>query len=124
MGSILSHLVAAGFESLLVLTGVTVTYTRGSSSLSNLEAIPTEERYSVPDEQGILQEIHSRDYLVKASELIIGGSAIEPRVGDRIVETIGTVSMTFEVFPIDGQRCFRYRDASRGTLRIHTKRVA
>lgn len=124
MSSVFGHLVNSQFETLRPLAGVAVTYTRGSDSLEELDAIPTEERYSVPDEQGILQEIHSRDYLVKTSELIVDGSAVEPRVGDRITETIGSVDMIFEVFPVDGQRCFRYRDASRGTIRIHTKRVS
>jgi len=123
MSSVFSHLVAAGYEALRAVTEVSVTYTRGDSTLS-LNAIPTEERYSVPDEPGILTEIHSRDYLVKTSELILGGSVVEPQVGDRITETIGAVNMVFEVFPIDGARCFRYREASRGTIRVHTKRVA
>jgi hypothetical protein len=122
--SILAEMVSAGFGVAMQMAGATVAYTRGSETIRALDAIPTEERYSVPNDMGIIQKIHSRDYLVEASELTIGRVAIEPRAGDRIIETISGQSMTFEVFPVDGDRCFRYRDASRQTLRIHTKRVA
>lgn len=123
MTSIMNHLIGVGFGVAMQVAGVPVTYQRGSHSLS-FNAVPTEERYTVPDEQGILSEIHSRDYLVEAVKLAKGGTVFEPRAGDRIKEQIEGQWLTFEVFPVDRQRCFRYRDAGRQLLRIHTKRVA
>jgi hypothetical protein len=122
--SVLNDLVAVGFEMAMTLAGATVAYRRGDKTIDCLDAIPTQETYTVADEQGILQEIHSRDYLVDAANLVINKAVVEPRVGDRITETIDGQDMVFEVFPIEKQRCFRYRDASRATIRIHTKRVA
>ncbi len=122
--SILSGMVSVGFDVAMQMAGTTVAYQRGSETIPELKAIPTEEKYSVPDEQGVLNEIHSRDYLVETNRLKIGGEVVEPRAGDRITETIEGQDMVFEVFPVDKQRCFRYRDASRQSIRIHTKRVA
>lgn len=122
--SVMDELVAVGFDVAMQMAGASIDYIRGENTLSALDAIPSEERYEVADEEGVVQEIHSRDYLLTIDDLVIGGAAIEPRAGDRIVETVNGQTLTFEVFPVDRERCFRYRDHGRQSIRIHTKRVS
>lgn len=59
-----------------------------------------------------------RDYLVLASDL-----SGQPKLGDRITESIGGVSHTFEVeTPSSGEHHWRWSDQGRTIYRIHVKR--
>lgn len=70
---------------------------------------------------GILERTESRDFLVPAVSLVLDGTQTLPERGDRIRETIGTVTFTYEVMAPGKEPPWRYSDAYRRTLRIHTK---
>ena len=64
-----------------------------------------------------------RDYIVRQDELVYGGVAFLPAIGDRISETINGVAHTFEVqTPESGELHFRWADTNRSMLRLHVKR--
>lgn len=105
--------------------GVAVTYTRVSGETLTLTAWVGRTVFrrteSTPGPAVVFGE---RDYLFAAADLVVGGAAATPARGDRIVETVGGVALTFEVVPPDGEPAWRYGDATRTTFRVHTKRVA
>ena len=38
-----------------------------------------------------------RDYLIRAADLVLGGSSVQPQRGDQIRETVGAQSLVYEV---------------------------
>jgi len=68
--------------------------------------------------------IESRDYLVRASDLILAGAVTLPKPGDLILESDGIATYTYEVMAPGDEPPWRYSDMNRATLRIHTKQVA
>ena len=73
---------------------------------------------------GRLERLESRDYLVTASELILGGQVKLPEAGDCIRETDGPTVYVYEVMAPGNEPVYRYSDPYRKTLRIHTKLVS
>ena len=110
-------------EQLKEVAGVTVEYHRGASSIDALTATVSLHEYEVLDTDGIMVLIKSRDYIVHAADLVLSGSTITPRAGDRIVETIGGVEQTFEIMPLGAQNEYEPLDTDGLLLRIHTKKV-
>ena len=66
----------------------------------------------------------SRDYIVHAADLVVNGSEITPRAGDRITETIRGTSQTFEVMALGQLKEYEPCDTDGVLLRIHTKQIA
>ncbi|MGD9128784.1 MAG: hypothetical protein PVH19_15515 [Planctomycetia bacterium] len=75
--------------------------------------------FEVSDEYGRLIRIESRDFLIRACDLIIDDQVVTPQVGDLIHEG----DFTYEVMSPSGEPEWRYSDINRQTLRIHTKQV-
>jgi hypothetical protein len=78
----------------------------------------------VLDEDGIPTRILSQDWTFVGSELVLEGEPIEPRPGDRIVQTIDGDEFPFEVMPLERKPCFKRLDASGRLIVVHTKRVS
>jgi hypothetical protein len=72
---------------------------------------------------GVVEQFTSRDFIVKASDLVLGGAAVEPQRGDRIEITLGGVLCVFEVLVPTGMECWKWSDPYRKAMRIHTKQV-
>lgn len=107
--------VIAGYKIARRFAGVTITYTRGASSVE-IVAVPGRSTQSV-DNGDIITELQTRDYLLLASELVIGGAEVTPERGD-------TVTVGGEVLALlsqNGEPLWRYTDQTRTMLRIHTK---
>ena len=103
--------------------GVSVTYTRGTNSVT-LTAVPTLHQYEIVDDEGFGISMLSRDYLIHAADLILAGAEIAPRAGDRIAETIDGVAQTFEVMPLGQKHEYEPADPDGLLLIVHTKKVA
>lgn len=100
----------------------TVKYKRGVDSVDVPASIGRTE-FEIDDGFGVLQKFESRDYLVLAADLVLGGWPVLPERGDRIEETVGTTSYVYEVMAPGKEPAWRYSDPYRKTLRIHTKQV-
>ena len=102
-----------------------IVYIRGGERLT-LSATIGETSYEVDSGAGQgLVEFTSRDFIIPAASLILGGSVAEPLPGDRIEHTADGQTQYYEVAsPVGGGRVFRYSDPYRLLLRIHTKRIA
>ena len=101
--------------------GQDVTYLRGSAEIELTQVIPGSKVFRFTDEHGTTKHIETSDFLVEAAQLQIAGSPIEPRIGDRIRQTMGSNTVTFLVSSINNEPCFRPSDRQAKTqLRIHT----
>jgi hypothetical protein len=101
----------------------TVVYQRGAESVE-LAATIGSTQFEQADEYAAVRRTESRDYLVRAVDLVIAGEQALPKAGDRIRESEGGVTYVYEVMAPGGEPPWRYSDPYRQTLRIHTKYVA
>ena len=98
-----------------------VTYHRKAGDRVVVNACLGSSQFEAENNQGLIERYESRDFLVKAPELVIDGQQFLPQRGDRIVDD--RTGMTYEVLEAGGE-CWRYSDPNRISLRIHTKLVA
>jgi hypothetical protein len=99
-----------------------VQYVRGSQSIE-IAATVGKTTFEVDDGYGVLIRSESRDFLVLAAELVVDGVPTLPQRGDRIRETQGGTTFVYEVTAPGKEPCWRWSDAFRKTLRIHSKEV-
>lgn len=115
--------IAAAFDSLLALQGRAVTYRRGPQSTA-LTAVKSVRRIEGIDASGAAVLVEKTDWLVRASDLTLGGLAAAPEEGDQVEETIGAAKATYEAMPDGKEPHGRYADAARTWWRIHVKLVS
>ena len=99
-----------------------VTYARGEHSVEVQAAVGRTE-FEVDNGTGILEKVESRDFLIRTSDLVLGGQNVLPERGDRIRETKDGLTYVYEVMAPGREPCWRYSDPYRRALRIHTKLV-
>lgn len=97
--------------------GTTITYRRGGLTVS-LAVTKIIENYGADTTYGRLDYLPC-DWIVKASLLILGGSAVEPDKNDQLEESDGAHWLTL---PLDSEKCFRLWEQGLA-YRIHTKRI-
>jgi len=96
-----------------------VTYLRGGES-AQVQATVGRTVFEQQDQFGAIQRTETRDYLVRAQDLVLGGAQALPGAGDRVREPSGTAALLYEVMSIGSEPPFRFSDPERTTLRIHT----
>lgn len=99
-----------------------VTYRRGESTV-DVAATIGKTAFEIDDGQGVIQRIESRDFLVLAADLVLDSVTTLPQRGDVIEEPAGNITLLYEVMAPGNEPCWRYSDAYRQSLRIHTKQV-
>ena len=100
-----------------------VTYQRGVESVA-VQATVGRTVFELADAYGVVERTESRDFLVLAADLVLGGAAVLPERGDRIRETDGAKVYVYEVMAPGKEPHYRFSDVYRRTLRIHTRQVA
>lgn len=98
--------------------GTTVTYRRGSDE-ADITATIGQSQFEATNQSGVIENWESRDFLVPIEQLPFG----EPVRGDLVVETAGGLELEYEVAAPRGVPVFRYGDAFRSIVRIHTKQT-
>ena len=96
-----------------------VVYSRAGDSAETLATVGRTS-FEASDDEGVVQEWESRDFLILTADLADFGL---PQPGDRIAETDGQQTLVYEVMALPSQTPWRYSDPYRKTLRIHTKQV-
>ena len=99
-----------------------VVYQRGANQVA-VQATIGKTEFEVDDGAGIIQRVQSRDYLIQAADLQLGGLVTLPQAGDRIRERVGEKTFVYEVLAPGNEPPYRYSDPFRKLLRIHTKHV-
>ncbi|MGE0606560.1 MAG: hypothetical protein AB7O62_05475 [Pirellulales bacterium] len=92
-----------------------VVYQRGNQSVV-VKATIGKTAYELLDANNVVTTYESRDYLIRAEDLVLGGTTL-PEPGDEVLED----SQTFVVLPLPNEEHFRFADPYRVLLRIHTK---
>jgi hypothetical protein len=95
--------------------GSTVTYTRGNES-AEIVATIGRSNFEAANQNGVIEQWESRDYLVSAADLPFG----LPERGDEIIESQGGSIVTYEVTSPRGVPEWHYGDAFRSIIRVHT----
>lgn len=100
--------------------GVDVTLQVGSKSSSTFTAIGREREYeSIELETGLPIKITYRDWLLPLSALVVNGSTVVPKRGDRIIEG----EDAYEIVPIQGRPAVELQQGGYRYL-VHSQRVA
>ncbi len=94
----------------------TITYRRGSDEAEVTATIGRSD-FEATGQSGVIENWESRDFLIPTDDLPFG----EPLRGDTIVESAGGLEVEYEVAAPRGVPVFRYGDAFRSIVRVHTK---
>jgi hypothetical protein len=100
-----------------------VVYERGAEQVL-VKATIGKTEFEIDDGSGVIERFQSRDYLIHAADLVLGGGETLPVAGDVIRETQGASTFVYEVMAPGHEPHYRYSDPFRKLLRIHTKHVA
>lgn len=111
---------ATGLSRIRGHAGESVTYRRGASQATIAQAVVGDTREQTVDNTGMLLTIKHTDFIVAQSSLVLGGVTTEPKLGDTIERSDGTI---WEVAPTMDERGFRDVDHHGHAWRIHTKRI-
>ncbi len=98
-----------------------VTYKRQGRSVT-FNATMGSTEVQAQDAGGVIVNQTLTDWLFPASLLVLGGAQTLPQDGDQIIHA-GPDNAVYEVTPIGSEPCWRYTDANRLHLRVHTKRT-
>lgn len=121
--SYMSDAVSEAFTSLTELAGEDLVYSRDDDS-GNMTGVPGDTRMDVANEEGTLVEIKQRDFMIRKDELVLDTAGkVEPQRGDRIAQTIGGVTFTYEVIALAGNRPWAWWDKGQTVYRIHTQQI-
>lgn len=115
-GNLLGDALAIHAANIPALAGGAVTYRRGNSSVT-VTAAPGRTDFESYGPDGELVSSRSTDWIMAAADLVLDGVATVPRRGDVVVDATGN---EFIVLPVNGERVYRYSDATRKILRVHT----
>ncbi len=119
----LDEIISDNFETLKTLSGVSIRYVREDSSVEMI-AVAGSTDYAIEELSGLLESIQSRDFLVLASELVLGGSPVLPERGDEVREVLPNgEELIYPVMSPSGSRHYEYSDPYRVVIRIHTKQT-
>lgn len=100
----------------------TVTYSRDGVGSVTLSAVLGSQLLRVSDGRGNTKvERADRDFIIVAADLVLGGQVTLPQRGDQIYLTLGGVIERFDVMPVGSEAAWRYSDAHKLRLRVHTK---
>ena len=99
-----------------------VIYQRGDEFIE-MAATLGSTTYEITDDAGATVKAVASDFIVSAADLILGGQAVEPQLGDRIMVPVGAATVVYEVLDLGGAGHYRRADPLGKALRIHTKWV-
>jgi len=100
----------------------TVTYQRGGSTVQ-VPAVVGTTRGRSEDDMGMQWDIITRDYLVRASDLVLNSQEIEPDRGDEIREQVNGKTYVYRVGRDGRAPLWEWADTEHRVRRIHTQFV-
>lgn len=110
-------------EKLKTHTSRSVVYRRGADEVT-VQAVIGRTLFKLNDGYGgIRMEWSDRDFLIVAADLVLGGKQVYPERGDKILETAGAKTYTYEVLAPGREPEWRWSDPYRTIIRIHTKQI-
>lgn len=108
-------------ETLKASAGQSVTYRRGSDSIS-VSAVFGRSEFQLTDQAGTVTALETHDFIFGPSDLEISGSQITPRVGDKVLWTLDGSAREYRVVDQPGFQPYKF-DPLRKTIRVFTIKV-
>lgn len=102
--------------------GSTYAYTRGAIS-APVSPGRGRSTFNVDSGQGVFITVEAHDFLIATADLKLANVLTLPQRGDKIVETLGSATYTYEILELNGEPAWRYADEYRQQLRIHAKLI-
>ena len=120
--ALLDDALAAHAKTLNAAAGETITYKRGTATVS-VTAVVGQSQFDEVSTTGEIRPLSKTvDFLVKPSALVLNSAAVLPQRGDQIERADGSV---YDVLPGTEGTAWQYSDGRKTFLRIHcVKRVA
>jgi hypothetical protein len=111
-------------ERLQTAAGRSVIYSSGGQSFT-ATAWPAKVDYEVDDEDGIPRRVTFYDWTFAREDLDFDDDPkpFSAKPGDRIVETLNAVELTYEVMPAGKRPVMEWADSGGELILIHTKLV-
>ncbi len=103
--------------------GTTVTITRSAVTTASVTAESYTHEFQVQSEDGFGTILHVRDFVIDVADYTHAGSAVKPRAGDVITETIAGTEHEFTVAAPPGMPAAQWTDTDGGKWVVHTKRT-
>ncbi|MBE3098896.1 MAG: hypothetical protein IMZ44_17410, partial [Planctomycetes bacterium] len=91
-----------------------VAYCRGEQSVE-VQATLGRTVFEIADAYGVVEQSESRDFLILACDLVLGGTQTLPERGDRIRETQDGKAFVYEVMAPGKEPHYRFSDVYRRT---------
>lgn len=111
---------SAGFDSIEDVAGQEVTYSYDGQEITVTAVLGQNQAQETNMGGRMLVTNRDADFLIRPSELKIGGNPVEPKRGNVITLADGTV---FKVAAGAGGPCWRYSDSNKTFYRIQTVRA-
>lgn len=99
-----------------------IIYRRGSDAVPLMATIGRTV-FRIDNAYGIPERIESRDFLIRAQDLVFGAVKVLPQRGDQIDEIRDDTTYTYEVMAPGKEPHWRWSDSFRQTIRVHTKQI-
>lgn len=112
-----SDQIAVTLDRLIAVQGTAIAYSRGESSVE-ISAIPENASYETVSDEGIVDRMELRDYLIVASDLVLSEAVVRPARGDLLTEG----EDVYEVMDLSGEGPWTWDDDYKTAYRVHTKR--
>lgn len=92
------------------------TFCRGARETPLTDVVIGKRTFRFVDDNGFTVHRVTRDFIIEAAQL----KGIEPRIGDRIKQTVNGSEQVYDVVSLNGEPCFYHSDDGENTIRIHT----
>lgn len=106
------------------VAGRTVRYWRGQVASEAIQAWVSSHIEQSQGEENFDTTFTVYDWSFETADLLNRGEAIEPRIGDKITETLNGQEIEYEVLVNDTGKCFEHPDTSKLMTKVFTKRVS
>lgn len=102
--------------------GLPATLAQGNKQTAEFTVLWDAKVYSVIDSEGFGTEFQSRDFTFAKEALVLDGSVVRPRGGDRIILTENGQEVIYEILPI-GKIPAIEEEPGGMRWKVHTKRI-
>jgi hypothetical protein len=127
----IARAVAAAGRAAARADGTKISYRRPGpgGSIQRIDDLPVlrgTSQFQTLDENNVLIEVRSQDFLIMADRLVLGDERITPERGDQVVlvEKCPPGERVFELLDMPGEPSWRWSDQYKTRYRVHTKEVA
>ena len=118
--SVHAQAIAAGLAAIALTAGEPVTYIVGDTEIPIAHAVPVTSAIGSASADGIATAAQTRDWKIRAADLVIAGQVITPEQGHAIAHLAAGIRTTYRVsIPDGGQDCYRPQDHGGTWLRVH-----